>query len=323
MRQKGDDVLIDILSRLRKGTCTQADKDILDEYVLNHGKHSDQTRELIDAAKWTDGEGCPLITYRNESRDMHNVEMAKTYGRITEQEAVMYHSIDTRGRGRKLRELKGMAAEAAWRVPVKNVRDLPGRVPYLTGMPVFCTENMATELGLSKGCMGTIVSIRYVERDGRRYAVSAEVDFPGFKGDNEEHPNRVLLSTHSESFQFKLPNSDTKYTARRKQLPLIPVFAFTSHNSQGRTLERACIDLASCTTIQSAYVMLSRVKSLKGLCILRPFRLEAIQKHISEELRQELARTEELEKHTIAASRTRLDWYYRVFPTDTFPREQE
>ncbi|KAJ6473028.1 hypothetical protein C8R45DRAFT_757307, partial [Mycena sanguinolenta] len=33
MRQKGDDVLIDILSRLRKGTCTQKDKDILDTYV--------------------------------------------------------------------------------------------------------------------------------------------------------------------------------------------------------------------------------------------------------------------------------------------------
>ncbi|KAJ6487965.1 hypothetical protein C8R45DRAFT_768594, partial [Mycena sanguinolenta] len=66
------------------------------------------------------------------------------------------------------------------------------------------------------------------------------------------------------------------------QLPLNPAYAFTSHNSQGRTLEKACIDLASCVSIQSAYVMLSRVKSLKGLCILRPFRLDAIQNHISQ-----------------------------------------
>jgi hypothetical protein len=42
--------------------------------------------------------------------------------------------------------------------------------------------------------------------------------------------------------------------------------------------------------------MLSRIKSLKGLCILRPFRLETIQKHISEELRDELTRMEELER---------------------------
>ncbi|KAJ6515715.1 hypothetical protein C8R45DRAFT_766985, partial [Mycena sanguinolenta] len=33
MRQKGDAVLIDILSRLRKGTCTKDDKEVLDKYV--------------------------------------------------------------------------------------------------------------------------------------------------------------------------------------------------------------------------------------------------------------------------------------------------
>ncbi|KAJ6510848.1 hypothetical protein C8R45DRAFT_769671, partial [Mycena sanguinolenta] len=65
---------------------------------------------------------------------------------------------------------------------------------------------------------------------------------------------------------------------------------FTSHNSQGQTLESACLDLASCVSIQSAYVMLSRIKSLKGLSILRPFRLKIIQNHISEELRKELDR---------------------------------
>jgi hypothetical protein len=249
--------------------------------------------------------------------------MAKTFAKITGQEAVMYHSIDTRGRGRLRRELKGTAAEAAWRVPVKEAKDLPGRVPYLTGMPVFCTDNLATELGLSKGSIGTIVSIRYTERGGRRYATSAEVDFPGFEGEDKEHPSRVLLSTHSESFLFKLPNANTRYTARRTQLPLNPAFAFTSHNSQGRTLEQACIDLASCTTIQSAYVMLSRIKSLKGLCILRPFRLETIQKHISEELRDELARTEELEKHTITANKRKLEWYYKVFPSSIYPAEED
>ncbi|KAJ4492071.1 hypothetical protein C8J55DRAFT_419538, partial [Lentinula edodes] len=49
------------------------------------------------------------------------------------------------------------------------------------------------------------------------------------------------------------------YSATRSQLPLIPAFAFTSHNSQGRSLNVACIDFTSCQSIQSAYVMLSRV----------------------------------------------------------------
>ena len=88
--------------------------------------------------------------------------MAKAFCRATGQEIAMYHSINTRRRGKKRQELKGIAAEAAWRVPVE-AKDLPGRVPYMTGMPVFCTENIATELGLSKGSIGTLVSIKYVE----------------------------------------------------------------------------------------------------------------------------------------------------------------
>ncbi|KAJ6510847.1 hypothetical protein C8R45DRAFT_793072, partial [Mycena sanguinolenta] len=119
--------------------------------------------------------------------------MAKAFRTASGQEAVLYHSVDTCGRGKERRELRGVVAEAAWRVPVKDAKDLPGRVPYLTGMPVFCTDNIATELGLSKGSMGTIVSVKYVERGGRRYAISAEVDFLGFKGEDEEYPNRVLL----------------------------------------------------------------------------------------------------------------------------------
>ncbi|KAJ7454198.1 hypothetical protein FB451DRAFT_950338, partial [Mycena latifolia] len=76
--------------------------------------------------------------------------------------------------------------------------------------------------------------------------------------------------------------SEKSYSATRSQLPLIPAYSFTSHNAQGRSLDVCCIDLASCPTIQSAYVMLSRVRSLRGLCILRPFRLDRIQNHISQ-----------------------------------------
>ncbi|KAJ7501692.1 hypothetical protein B0H11DRAFT_1627807, partial [Mycena galericulata] len=65
------------------------------------------------------------------------------------------------------------------------------------------------------------------------------------------------------------------------QLPPIPAFAFTSHIAQGRSLDVCCIDLASCPTIQSAYVMLSRVRPLKGLCILCPFRRKEIRSKLS------------------------------------------
>ena len=183
-------------------------------------------------------------------------------------------------------------------------------------MPVFCTENLATELGISNGSPGTLVSIIYEEIEGRRYAISAEVDFRAYKNSDPDppFPHRVTLKTVTNTIHFGLPDSGRTYSATRSQLPLIPAFAFTSHNAQGRSLDVCCIDLASCPTIQSAYVMLSRVRSLQGLCILRPFRLDRIQNHISQELREELKRTELKAEKTKAYSREQLSWFYNVIP---------
>jgi hypothetical protein len=156
----------------------------------------------------------------------------------------------------------------------------------------------------------------YEEINGRRYAISAEVDFKAYKNSDPEapYPHRVLLKPITTTIHFRIPNSEKAYSASRSQLPLIPAYAFTSHNAQGRSLHVCCIDLASCPTIQSAYVMLSRVRSLKGLCILRPFRLDRIQNHISQELREELKRTELKAEKTKAYSRERLSWFYSVVP---------
>ncbi|KAI5827647.1 hypothetical protein K523DRAFT_209259, partial [Schizophyllum commune Tattone D] len=118
---------------------------------------------------------------------------SQAFAEATGQEFALYYSFDTRGKGSNKRELKGVAAEAAWRLPVKTAEDLGGRVSYIPGMPVFGTENIATELGLSKGSLGTLVAVTYEIREGRRYAVSATVDFPGFRSNDPSHPHRVLL----------------------------------------------------------------------------------------------------------------------------------
>jgi hypothetical protein len=183
-------------------------------------------------------------------------------------------------------------------------------------MAVFCTENLATELGISNGSPGTLVSIKYEEIEGRRYPISAQVDFRAYtnRDSNSPHPHRVTLKPITTTIHVRVPNAEKTYSATRAQLPLIPAFAFTSHNAQGRSLDVCCIDLASCPSIQSAYVMLSRVRSLKGLAILRPFKLDRIQNHISQELREELRRTEIKAEETRAYSREQLSWFYDVVP---------
>jgi hypothetical protein len=75
-----------------------------------------------------------------------------------------------------------------------------------------------------------------------------------------------------------------------------------------------CIDLANCPTIQSAYVMLSWVQLLQGLCILRPFRLNHIQNHISQELQEEMKHPKLNAETTKAYSCKQLSWFYNVIP---------
>ncbi|THU84117.1 hypothetical protein K435DRAFT_870607 [Dendrothele bispora CBS 962.96] len=128
MRQKGDDILIDVLSRLRTGTCTEKDKELLDRYVLSSDNCPNETKNLTDISRWvTDPKkACPLITYTNAARDAHNFESAKAFAEATGQEFHVYYSLDTRGRGKNRKEIQGAAAESAWKVPVKQAQDLGG-----------------------------------------------------------------------------------------------------------------------------------------------------------------------------------------------------
>ncbi|KAJ7595153.1 hypothetical protein C8J56DRAFT_762472, partial [Mycena floridula] len=75
----------------------------------------------------------------------------------------------------------------------------------------------------------------------------------------------------------------------RRQLPIIPGFAFTSHNSQGRSLNAATIHLDSCISIASAYVMLSRVKcgleAPKGPAMIGDIKPGKIQSHAPQQVR--------------------------------------
>ncbi|KAK0229871.1 hypothetical protein EDD85DRAFT_755968, partial [Armillaria nabsnona] len=62
---------------------------------------------------------------------------------------------------------------------------------------------------------------------------------------------------------------------------------YTAYKVQGQTLLTAIIDLNNCRGTETPYVMISRVRSLEGLLILRPFKMNTIMKHPPEEYRKE------------------------------------
>ena len=61
----------------------------------------------------------------------------------------------------------------------------------------------------------------------------------------------------------------------------------TAHRSQGQTLPQVVIDLESCRGTEALYVMISHVRSLKDLLILRPFQQKKICCSASEDFRIE------------------------------------
>ncbi len=88
------------------------------------------------------------------------------------------------------------------------------------------------------------------------------------------------------SFDFRFKDGDKIRTrsVTRKQLPLLPAYSYTDFKSQGRTLDRAIVDLYTARG-QGVYVMLSRVKTLKGFAIMRWFPSTKIFQRLSEDMR--------------------------------------
>ena len=80
---------------------------------------------------------------------------------------------------------------------------------------------------------------------------------------------------------------------------LLPAYVYTDYKAQGRSLDSAIVDPGSARSLQGAYVMLSRVRTMDGLAILHPFRPNKIEEHISEEIREEFARLELEDRNTI------------------------
>ncbi|KAF9039925.1 hypothetical protein BJ165DRAFT_1312197, partial [Panaeolus papilionaceus] len=64
----------------------------------------------------------------------------------------------------------------------------------------------------------------------------------------------------------------------------------TVHKAQGCTLNSALVDLSDVSGTAQPYVMLSHVRSIKKLFIVRDFPIEKIQCRMSEDLRKEFMR---------------------------------
>ena len=297
-RQKEDPVYADLLSRVRVGQCRarpdnhaqQSDVDVLFKRVA----HGVLRRGATELQQFADA---PVIVGSKALRDVINRRRAFHHAAVLGETCQLYHSKD-RIRGSPVH---ARLREPLWDVASNKSEDSLGRLPLFRGMKVMLQENIAFSKGLVNGAEGTVEEILWEEEHGYRYATVAYVRVPN-SGIICPEKGEDIVPIFPESTRFNVQVIvNGKVTARRvtrSQLPILPAYAYTDYKSQGKSLTRAIVDIESAHSLQGVYVMLSRVKTLEGLLLLRPFVPSKLCRRLSQELREELERIDALSETT-------------------------
>ena len=293
-RQAQDRLYADLLERLRKGECKLADRaGTVSDYALLRTRYADRI-PANDPTSFDKFNRAPVIVGRKNIRDLLNLRIMGHHARSLSATVHLYHSKDKIAG----QEVTGEDASQLWRVSSSMSNDSLGKFPLFPGMKVMVQENLAFTNRVVNGTEGTVRDIVYEEVNGIRYVSVVYVHIPGSGTICENAADDVVpIFPESSSFVWRRSGKED-VSVSRLQVPLLPSYAYTDYKAQGRSLDAAIIDPVSATTLQGIYVMFSRVRALDGLAILRPFKPAKIEQRLSEELRDELSRLEELDVNT-------------------------
>ena len=153
--------------------------------------------------------------------------------------------------------------------------------------------NQATELGATNGAEGIVEGWdSETKADGREKlrtlfvrlsAPPRDIQIPGLP------TNIVPITCHTETVRCTLPN-DSTLSISREQVQILPNFAMTDFQCQGRTRPSNPLDLRNCRNHQSVYTCLSRSATLEGTLILYPFDTRKIMGGMAPDLKRRTRR---------------------------------
>ena len=296
-RQAGDKTYADILSRVRVGQAKVTDsEDSPSDFAILKTRYADRISDN-DQPLPSSFQDTPIIVGRRRLRDLLNLRIMGHYARRLSTDVHLYHARDKIAG----QSVSSEQSQHLWKLPSTATSDSLGRLPLFPGMVVMVQENLAFDNRVVNGSRGTVRDIVYEEADGKRYIIVVYVHIPG-AGNVCSHAVDDIVPIFPEWSSFTIPQKKEgepdHVSVSRLQVPLLPAYAYTDYKSQGCSLETAMIDPASAASLQGVYVMLSRVKTLDGLAILRPFKAEKIEQRLSQELRTELERLDKLDTDT-------------------------
>lgn len=300
VRQSEDPIFAKVLDKIRTGETVDdrgrpimiAGKSTIQHlrerelaHIRNHSRRC--LEDFIDA---------PVIVGSKILRDTLNANLLYAHARRVGADVHTYFSTDTIHTQIPYQSTQNLL----WRLPSSITNDAFGILPLFIGMKVMITENVSVPFRVVNGSEGIVDDIKYTTDDqGRRIA---SVVYVSLRGCQIQVPGLakgiVPLFPTTSSIQHRVTMGETSAKSfRRRQIPLVPSYAYTDYKSQGRTLTRAIVDLTSARG-QGVYVMLSRVTTFAGLLILRWFPESKILQRMSGELRDELKRLDVLRGKT-------------------------
>ncbi|EAU91812.2 hypothetical protein CC1G_04579 [Coprinopsis cinerea okayama7 len=246
----------------------------------------------------------PVIVGSKLLQDALNAKLVKFNADRQKEEVCLYHSLDSSHRQPIAHE---PLRTQLWNLSSRKNSESLGKLPLFVGMKVMITENVSITHKAVNGAEGTVVQIVYSEnKEGLRFAEVVYVQIPGSGIQLHTLPPETLpLFPTSTTIKHHIKSATLAARSfTRKQVPLVPAYSYTDYKSQGRSLSRAIVDISTARG-QGVYVMLSRVKWLEGLLILRSFPASKIFESMSGELRSELNRLTILDVATEAAYQSR------------------
>lgn len=170
---------------------------------------------------------------------------------------------------------------------------LSGNIPLFIGAQIVFTYNYNPTIGVAKGTRGIVTNYdsekdQVIVRLSSRIRSFEEAQNLGI-GVDEYIVKRVKIS-------FKL-DEWPGHTIRRAQFGMDLGYCVTDYKSQGETVNQAFVDISE-GNYASIYVMLSRVRSLDGLFLLKSFSADEIDPMVPVQLVKEMNRLEVLFRRT-------------------------
>ena len=301
-----DEVWTEILSRLRTGDCTENDVNEIQRLVL--------TDPACDIPNFAEPPWCNaiLITPRNATKDLWNSAALERHCRMSGNRKYIISAEDT------LKET-GEAPNNKTKLAIAGLKDeatknLKMRIELAVGMKAMVILNIATEADLANGTRGTVQGIALDPREAHTTPNEEGhivLQYPPpviyFKPDIEtttvfENVPEGLIPISPSMLRFNVDVDGVKVKLERRQLAVVPAYAFTDYKSQGQTMEYVIVDISKPPTGQlspfSVYVALSRSRGRGTIRILRDFDPSLLLHHPSDDLRKEMERLELLNEQT-------------------------